>query len=268
MGTLYCDTYSGSTLIGTKSVSITFAIPDSVVPSATYTLTDSDSGIAAKFSAFIQSKTKLNVVVNASGAYGSTIASVTAKINGTTYTDASFTTEALSRSGTQTVTITVKDSRTRMATVTGQYTVLAYKSPSIKDVSVFRCNSAGALSHNGTYVSATLNASITSLNSLNDATIRIQSRQKTATAYSNLKSWNGAYKINGTYVCGGSLSSQYAYEIRIIAQDYFETVYAYADIPTSDTIFSIRNNGLGMAIGKICEQDKFEVGWDADSMRA
>ena len=263
VGTLYCDTYSGSTLIGTKSVSITLAIPDSVVPSATYTLTDSDSGIAAKFSAFIQSKTKLNVVVNASGAYGSTIASVTTKINGTTYTDASFTTEALSRSGTQTVTITVKDSRNRTATVTGQYTVLGYKSPSIKEVSVFRCNSSGALSHNGAYVSATLNASITSLDSNNNAVIRIQSRRKTATAYSNLKSWNGSYTINGTYVCGGSLSPQYAYEIRIMAQDYFETVYAYADIATSDTILSIRNNGLGMAIGKICEQDKLEVGWEA-----
>ena len=64
-------------------------------------------------------------------------------------------------------------------------------------------------------------------------------------------------------VCGGSLSSQYAYDIRVEVSDYFETVYAYADITTADTIFSIRNNGLGMAIGKICEQDKFEVGWDA-----
>lgn len=33
VGTLYCDTYSGSTLIGTKSVSITLNVPTSVVPS-------------------------------------------------------------------------------------------------------------------------------------------------------------------------------------------------------------------------------------------
>ena len=64
-------------------------------------------------------------------------------------------------------------------------------------------------------------------------------------------------------MCGGSLSSQYAYDIRVKVSDYFETVYAYADITTADTIFSIRNNGLGMAIGKISEQDKFEMGWDA-----
>lgn len=59
VGTLYCDTYSGSTLIGTKSVSITLNVPASVIPSATYTLTDSSSAIATKFSAFIQSKSKV-----------------------------------------------------------------------------------------------------------------------------------------------------------------------------------------------------------------
>lgn len=69
---------------------------------------------------------------------------------------------------------------------------------------------------------------------------------------------------NGTYVVGGSLSNQYAYDIRIAVSDYFETVYAYADLATADTIFSIRNNGLGLAIGKICEQNKFEIGWQSE----
>ena len=87
VGTLYCDTYSGNTLIGTKSVSITINVPASIVPSATYTLTDSDSNIAGQFNAFIQNKTRLNVNVNASGTYGSTIVSVTTTINGTTYTE-------------------------------------------------------------------------------------------------------------------------------------------------------------------------------------
>ena len=95
VGTLYCDTYSGSTLIGTKSVSITLNVPASVIPSATYTLTDSNSAIATKFSAFIQSKSKVKVAITASGAYGSTIASVTTTINGTTYTGTSFTTDFL-----------------------------------------------------------------------------------------------------------------------------------------------------------------------------
>lgn len=263
VGTLYCDTYSGNTLIGTKSVSITINVPASIVPSATYTLTDSDSNIAGQFNAFIQNKTRLNVNVNASGTYGSTIVSVTTTINGTTYTEASFTTEALTRSGTQSFTIVVKDSRNRTKTITGTYEVVAYKSPTVNIASVFRCNSSGVLSHNGTYISIRMKVNISSLDSSNDASIIVQSKRKTATNYTDLKTWSGTYSLNGTYMCGGSLSSQYAYDIRVKVSDYFETVYAYADITTADTIFSIRNNGLGMAIGKISEQDKFEMGWDA-----
>lgn len=47
IGTIYCDTYSGSTLLGTKSVSITLTIPSSVVPSAgklTAAVTEDTSG--------------------------------------------------------------------------------------------------------------------------------------------------------------------------------------------------------------------------------
>ena len=263
VGTLYCDTYSGNTLIGTRSVSITLNVPESIVPSASIAMQDSNSSIAGQFHAYIQNKTKLSVSVNASGAYGSTIVSVTTTINGTAYTEASFTTEALSKSGTQSYTVVVKYSRNRTKTLTGSYEVMAYKSPTVNIASVFRCNSSGVLSHNGTYVSVRLRANISPLDSANDASITIQSKRKNAANYTTLRSISGVYAFNSTVVCGGSLSSQYAYDIRVEVSDYFETVYAYADITTADTIFSIRNNGLGMAIGKICEQDKFEVGWDA-----
>lgn len=157
----------------------------------------------------------------------------------------------------------VKDSRNRTKTLTGSYEVMAYKSPTVNIASVFRCNSSGVLSHNGTYVSIRLRANISPLDSANDASITIQSKRKNAANYTTLRSISGVYAFNSTVVCGGSLSSQYAYDIRVEVSDYFETVYAYADITTADTILSIRNNGLGMAIGKICEQGKFEVGWDA-----
>lgn len=263
VGTLYCDTYSGKTLIGTKSVSITLNVPESIVPSASIAMQDSNPSIAGQFHVYIQNKTKLSVSVNASGAYGSTIVSVTTTINGTAYTETSFTTEALSKSGTQSYTVVVKDSRNRTRTVEGSYEVMAYKPPTVNIAAVFRCNSSGVLSHNGTYVSIRLRVNITSLDSGNDAAINIQSKRKNASSYTLLRSISGIYSYNSTVVCGGSLSSQYAYDIRVEVSDYFETVYAYADITTADTIFSIRNNGLGMAIGKICEQDRFEMGWDA-----
>lgn len=67
VGTLYCDTYSGNTLIGTRSVSITLNVPESIVPSASIAMQDSNPSIAGQFHAYIQNKTKLSVSVNASG---------------------------------------------------------------------------------------------------------------------------------------------------------------------------------------------------------
>lgn len=263
-GTLYCDTYSGNTLIGTKTLSVSASIPSSVVPTCTYTMTEAVSGLAEQFAAFIQSKSKISFSAMPAGAYGSTISSVTVTLDGQTFTSTSFTTDFLTMSGTQTVKIVVKDSRNRTATISGSYTVLAYAAPVISGLSVFRCNSSGVASHTGTYYSVTLAVTIKALNNRNTASIQFQHKKKSETNYTTSRTISNTYTISSTYICGGSISNQYAYDIRIAAADYFGTTYAYADISTADTILSIRNNGLGMAIGKISEQNKFEVGWESE----
>ena len=262
-GTLYCDTYSSGTLIGTTSVSVSAAIPASVVPSMTYSMAEAVSGIASKFGAYIQGNSKLTVSITASGAYGSSISSVTTTVNGTTYTAASFTTAVLQSSGSQTMRIVVKDSRSRTTTYTISYEVLAYSAPRLTNVSVYRCNSNGAVSHTGTYLSVTLTGQVTSLNELNDVSFSVGYKLKTASSYTTAALGTSGYSVSGTFIVGGGLSNQSAYDVRIGAADYFSTTYFYADISTADTILSIRNNGLGMAIGKVCEANKFEVGWQA-----
>lgn len=262
-GTLYCDTYSGGTLIGTKSISISAAIPASVVPTLTYNMSEGVSGIASKFGAYVQEKSKLAVALTPSGAYGSTISSVTTTVNGTTYTTTSFTTAELQSTGTQTMKVVVKDSRNRTTTVTISYSVFAYSAPVITNVSVFRCNSNGAASHTGTYISVTFTGQVTSLSGLNDVSFTVGHKLKSAGSYTVTPLTTSGYSVSGTFIVGGSLSNQAAYDVRIGVTDYFSTTYAYADISTADTILSIRNNGLGMAIGKVSEANKFEVGWQA-----
>lgn len=262
-GTLYCDTYSGSTLLGTCAISISAAIPSSVVPTMTYSMAEAVSGIATKFGTYVQGNSKLAVTITPSGAYGSTISSVTTTVNGTTYTTTSFTTAVLQNSGSQTMRIVVKDSRNRTSTYTVSYSVTAYAAPKLTNVSIYRCNSNGAASHTGTYMSVTLNGQVTSLSNRNSAVFKVEYKLKTASSYTAITLATSGYSVNGTYIVGGSLSNQYAYDIRVGATDYFSTTYAYADISTADTILSIRNNGLGMAIGKVSEANKFEVGWQA-----
>lgn len=262
-GTLYCDTYSGGALLGTTAISISAAIPASVIPTLTYSMAEAVSGIASKFGAYIQGNSKLTVTLSPSGAYGSTISSVTTTVNGTTYTTTSFTTAVLASSGSKAMSIVVKDSRNRTATYTVNYSVAAYAAPKLTNVSVFRCNSNGAASHTGAYMSVTLTGQVTSLNNLNNVAFTVGYKLKTASSYTNTTLNASGYTINGTYIVGGSLSNQSAYDVRIAATDYFSTTYAYSDISTADTILSIRNNGLGMAIGKVSEANKFEVGWQA-----
>ena len=72
-GTIYCDTYSGSTLLGTKSVSITLTVPGSVVPSAgtlSAALAEDTSGTGLYVKGMGKAKLTLS---GASGAYGSSI---------------------------------------------------------------------------------------------------------------------------------------------------------------------------------------------------
>ncbi|MDO4564719.1 MAG: DUF859 family phage minor structural protein [Clostridia bacterium] len=262
-GTLYCDTYSGSTLLGTAAVSISAAIPASVVPTLSYSIADAISGIASKYGAYIQGSSKLAVTLTPSGAYGSTISSVTTTVNGSTYTTNSFTTSELQSSGNQTMRVVVKDSRNRTATYTISYAVLAYSAPRLSNVSIYRCDSRGAASHTGAYMSVTLTGQITSLNNLNSAAFTVGHKLKTASSYTVTTLGTSGYSVSGTFIVGGNLSNQSAYDVRIGAADDFSTTYTYADISTAETILSIRNNGLGMAIGKVCEANKFEVGWQS-----
>ena len=265
VGTLYCDTYNGSTLIGTKSAGLSLAVPSSVVPTLTYTMEEGDSGLAAKIGAYVQSKSKLKVTITPTGAYGSTIASVSTTVNDATYTSTSFTTAELKSSGTKTMKIVVKDSRGRTATTNVSYTVLTYSAPSLSGVSVYRCDSTGAASHTGTYVAVTLTGAVTALNNKNDVAFKVGYKRKTATDYTVTTLSTSGYTVSGTrFIVGGSLSNQYAYDVRVEAKDYFSSTYAYGDISTANTILSVRNNGLGLAIGKISEKNLFEIGWDAE----
>ena len=70
---------------------------------------------------YVQNKSKLKVVTTASGSYSSTIQSY--KITGTdgnTYTSSNFTSSTLTQSGDKTITVTVTDSRGRIATKTAK----------------------------------------------------------------------------------------------------------------------------------------------------
>lgn len=132
--TITCKTFNGSTLVGTKTVSITLSIPNTVKCGiSAVALSETVSGIAAKFGGFVQghSKVRVTATYDTSNAQGATVSSISITINGQTLTANNAVTNEISNYGTLSFSVTIKDSRGRTATYTGTYNVYAYATPTV-----------------------------------------------------------------------------------------------------------------------------------------
>lgn len=258
--TVSVDTYSGSTKIGTKSVTITCTVPASVVPTiGTITLTEGVSGLNAKIGAFVQGQSNINVSISASGAYGSTISNYISTFGSSSFNGASFTISNVNVSGSVTLTVTVKDSRGRTATKTQTVTVLAYSIPQINSFTGVRCDQNGTADEDGQYVSLAYNYAITALNNRNDKTITIAYCQVGGSTYTTLKTESN-YSANTVYVPATVFSVDNSYYFKITVQDYFKTVSYEIEVTTAFTLVDYSSGGHGMAIGKVAEsEDLLEV---------
>lgn len=244
-----CETYNGSTHVGTKTVNLVLYVPSSVVPTITHSITEATSGLAAKFGAFIQNKSALRVANTASGAYSSTITSVVTEIQGRSYSGTTITSSVISASGTVPVKTTVKDSRGRSASRTTNVSVLAYSPPKITRFSVIRSNSSGVALDDGTYARVSMAFSITSLNSKNDRSWVVQYRQAGASTWTNLSSGN-VYSYDSNFTSGSVLSTQYAYEFQLLIGDYFQSgVQASSSVNSAFRLMNFRAAGDGVAFG-------------------
>jgi microcystin-dependent protein len=262
-GTIYCDTYSSGVLLGTTQVSITAAIPASVAPTGSIWFSEAEEELATQFGCFVQRKSKLSVSISASGVYGSSISSISTTVNGATYSGNSFTTNELTTVGSNTIRATVTDSRGRSAVLTGTFDVVAYDAPSVQSVVVFRSDAAGNANNTGTYAMVAVTGAISSVINKNTRVLKIGYKRKSETYYTDTTFALSAYAVNGSYRIGGSLSNQYTYDIRLTLGDYFGEAYGYVDLSTAEVILSVRSTGMGLAVGKVAEEDSFDVGWPA-----
>lgn len=242
--TFMIDTYNGSTLIGGSSKTISCAIPTSVKPTVSIAVSD-PNGYATTYGGYVKSKSKIKVVVTASGSQGSTIKSYSTTANGKTYTGSTVTTDVVASTGTLTISTTVTDSRGRTATASTTITAIAYAKPKVSSFKATR---------DGSNIKVTFSASITSLNSKNTATYKLQYKKASATSYTTvtLSSYTGTYSVSGgTYSFSADTSS--SYDLILTAIDAFESVPKRASATSGKSLFSIWQKGQGWAFGKIAE---------------
>lgn len=265
-GTITAKTYNGSTLIGSKSISFTVSIPNTsdFNPSiSSVALSEAVSGLADQFGCYVQNKSKLSGTVTASGVYSSTIKSYKITINGATYTSKTFTTGVLTKSGSNSYSATVTDSRGRTASTSGTFTVVAYSSPKISTFSVTRCNSGGTENEAGEYAKVVLGGNISSVNSKNTYSYSLKYKKSTDTSYTTYSMTNNAYSISKT-ITDIVADVDSSYDFLLTIGDYFSTVSKTISLETAFVLLNWKANGRGMAVGKVAEEDNlFDVNFNA-----
>lgn len=249
---LTITTYSGSAQVGdAKSTTITAAIPASVKPTASITLTD-PTGLKDLYSGYVQGKSQLEVGVKGTGNQGSTIKAYRVKIGDKSYSGSRVTVD-LPSSGSLKVTGYVTDSRSRSgASVEVTITVAAYAPPKITKLTAARCTGGGADQPDGDHVMATISAEITPLNSRNTAVYKIQYRKEGASNWTTVAvpGSSGNYApANAAVIFAAATGS--AYEVQASAADAFGTVYSsIRTVPVAFALLQCDTTGTGLAIGQ------------------
>lgn len=259
---VYCSytlsTYNGSTLVGTDSKSAWFAIPSSVKPSCTLSLSDSN-GYASTYGGYIQGESQLSVTINATQAYGSPISRYSASANGAIYSTQTFTTSVLKTVGTNTISATVIDGRERPGSVSSNITVLAYSRPQITKLKVRRCNADGTENDRGGYGKISFHCTITPLSNKNTRSCSLRYRQSGATTWTNAPAITlSAYDqdCNPPVI---QMSDAHSYEVQINLTDAFGTTSAATSISTGYCLYHIPASGKGITFGGIAEGNGFNI---------
>ena len=274
---LYTYSDSGATTkVGSAdSETFTVSVPDNknTKPKVSMGLTPVSSLPAAFTGLYIQGKTKVKAILEASGEYKASIKSYSMKVDGTTYDSGDdYTSGYMNKVGTFTVNGYAKDSRGYIGSASDDITVIAYAKPKILDVVAARCDADGNLADNGTYLKIQAKRSYSPVKAdgvqKNFCKIRYRFKAGSASKYGDwvtILAGNslGSDQIETDALLGGALSIEATYLVQVQAIDdigeYAETMIV---IPTDIVHNHKTKNGWGF--GKYCEgENLMDVAWDA-----
>lgn len=250
--TISCTAYNGSTVLGTTSQSVSFAIPSSAKPSCSISISDV-SGCYGNYGIYVQGKSRLQISVAPTLSYGSPISSYKITANGVTYAAQTCTTGVLSTTGTIQITATVTDGRGRIGTATKSISVVAYEPPSVKKLIVTRCNSNGTENFEGEYGKIEFSAVVSRMDGQNTARYSVSYTPTSGSGggSQNLTSYTGNFSPSGSIIV--PMSSSYAYDVVFTATDSFTSVSLTTTASTGFALIHWGADGRTIAFGKVSE---------------
>ena len=251
-GTIVVETWDGSKIIGSESTNITLKVPTSVKPSIGSLSSEIVASGASTSYGYVKGKSKAKLTINgATGSQGSTITNYYIEGGGFSSSSSSFTTGTLTTAGSITFSAYVQDTRGRKSdTKTITITVKDYTIPMIEHPSVYRCDSSGNPSEQGTYAKVNFEYKYSELTT---STVTNKIEYKSASS----STWTTAGSLSSSegLIFGGTLSTTTTYNVRITVSDAFETVTKSMDIAPAFVTLDFKKGGKGIGIGKVAEQD-------------
>ena len=257
--TIRCITKNGSAEVGRKTVLLTAKVPYDIYPGiSAVTHAEANTGTVATIGGYVQSKSKIKVTITANGVYSSTIKSYSSTFQGKVYTGATFTTDTVTGSGSMNIVTTVTDSRGRSSVKTTALTVLAYAPPKIATFKVARYTGSKA-NPEGENVQINLAYSVTSLNSKNTASAKIEYKKSTDTTWSTLET-KTALSMSSTIAPSTTFSVDYQWNFRVTLTDAFRSEASFTTyVPSGAVILDIKADGKGIAFFKTSTRAGVEI---------
>ena len=258
-GTLTCETYSGSTLIGTKSVTFTASVPGSMKPtvlSGWATVTYDNSGTAAEnMAAWVQGYSKAKAAFDASKVtcrQGAGVSKFSITYLGKTTEGNPCRTETISTTGA-TVRCTVTDSRGLTAWEDFNIALLEYAPPALVGADLFRSDGEGTAADGGAHIAGVARVRYSELGGLNSVTLK-----------GYWKGVGGSYGAGETLTVGTvglvtgnvEISPDRSYVALLVLTDSLGNTARYEEnIPTEKVAFHLKEGGKGAAFGKAAETE-------------
>lgn len=258
-GTLTCETYSGSTLIGTKSVTFTASVPGSMKPavlSGWAAVTYDNSGTAAEnMAAWVQGYSKAKAAFDASKVtcrQGAGVSKFSITYLGKTTEGNPCRTETISTTGA-TVRCTVTDSRGLTAWEDFNLALLEYAPPALVGADLFRSDGEGTAADGGAHIAGVARVRYSELGGLNSVTLK-----------GYWKSVGGSYGAGETLTVGAvglvtgnvEISADRSYVALLVLTDSLGNTARYEEnIPTEKVAFHLKEGGKGAAFGKAAETE-------------
>lgn len=255
-GRIICDTYNGSTKIGSSEVRFTATVPSNADynPSITTPVfAEANSAVTtAVGNYYIQGNSRIKMTATGGTKYGATIKSIvftvkvanhTGSISGSTATAYSSPIE----SGAHTVKATITDSRGRQNSATSSFNITAYTAPRITSFKAFRSESVG------TTIQALGTASMTAIGTANTITLNILSSPKSKNTWTTRKTVTAT---SGTSLTTDTvdilnLAITEAFDVKMEVYDELTPVPSTQIISVGTAIFPMSWGKTGIGVGTV-----------------